>query len=527
MRFAPSLLFALGIFLSAFIPIESAAFARETTVSSERDSVNVTVYQDPNRNGRPINANWPGGYALISEKRTIIIASGESQIRFEGVSEGMLPESAVLSGLPQGVIEKNRDERLLSPYGLVDSYLKRRVTIKRTSGETGKVTEKEVFITAGPNGGVIFESDEGFEALRCTGLPERISYPKAPDDLSAEPTLSIITQSEREVRATVTLTYLASGFDWQANYIANVDPDAPALADGDKKLNLFAWLTVANGGNQSFDNANLMAIAGAPNRENTAIQVRPTGQGLRLECWPQGRTHEIGLSGQFIDRGFQDGVNAEEIVVSASRLKLEAPPPPPPAPVAAIQAEQENLGDLKLYRIPEPVDVKAKGQKQVAMIVQPDAQYRRIYKVNSLSYGENQSPVSYLLRSRNKEEKGLGLPLPAGRFSVFENSSYGPLLVGEGSIEDRAIGNKVELQMPASPQVRMSNTKLSEKKRKSVYEVKVSNALDHPVTMEIALDRDARRNKQIQNIDGVPTWVITVPANDKASLTYKVKRPKP
>lgn len=505
--------------------VSAEARARETVISEKSDDVNVTVYQDQNRGNRAINANWPRGYALISEKRTITIPAGESQIRFEGVSEGMLPESAVISGLPKGVIEKNRDERLLSPFGLIDAFLKRQVTVTRTNAVTGEVTTKDVLITAGPSGGVIFESDDGFEALRCTGLPERITYDEIPPDLSAKPTLSIITQADTESRVTLTLTYLAQGFDWQANYIANVDPDKPLSAVGESEMNLFAWLTVANGGNQSFDNANLMAIAGAPNRERFGSLLRPTGQALRLQCWPQGRTHEIPLWGLPSDEGF---AQADSIVVTATRFKREGPPPAPlSAPVAAIQAEQENLGDLKLYRIPERVDVKAKGQKQVAMIVQPDAQYERIYKVQASKFADSSMPIPYILHSKNDKEKGLGLPLPSGKFAVFENSRFGRLLIGEGNIDDRAIGDKVELQMPASAQVQMTHVKIYEKKRQSQYEINISNALNHPINIEVELDLDTRNHKNIVRIDGKPTWVATIAANSEAQLSYKVKRPKP
>ncbi len=530
MRAFSSFTHAMGIFLSAHIlPINDQAIAREIVISSERGSVNLTIYQDPNRFGRSINANWPRGYALISEKRTITIPAGETQIRFEDVSEGMFPESAVVSGLPQGVIEKNRDERLLSPFGLVDAYLKRRVTIKRTSGETGAITEKEAFITAGPTGGVVLESDEGFEALRCTGLPERIIYPKAPEDLSAKPTLSIITQSDREVRATVTLTYLASGFDWQANYIANIDPDA--LADGEKKMDLFAWLTVANGGNQSFDNANLMAIAGSPNREDTGRQIRPTGKGLRLQCWPQGRTHQIPLRGNFpppppppapVAFEAAECDDCDVIVVTASKRTSVAETL---TPVAAIKAEQENLGNLKLYRIPEKVDVKAKGQKQVAMIVQPDAQYRRIFVTDVSEFDDGDTfPLEYILRSQNDRESGLGLPLPSGQFSVFENSKYGPLFIGEGSLDDSAIDEEVELFMSAVPDVRLEIQSAKKSKRRQNYIATLSNALNHPIEAEIDIPYIlSGRHKNIKEIDGIATWVVTVPANDEAVLKYSVK----
>ncbi len=520
MRIFTNLFSIFRLFILVIIlPVSSEVFAREVVVSTERDSVNLTIYQAPNRNGRAINANWPGGYALISEKRTIVIPAGETQIRFEDVSEGMLPESAVVSGLPQGVIEKNRDERLLSPFGLVDAYLKRRVTIKRTSGETGKVTEKEVFITAGPTGGVILESDEGFEALRCTGLPERIIYPKAPHDLSAKPTLSIITQSDREVRVTLTLTYLAQGFDWQANYIANIDPDAAVLADDERKMNLFAWLTVANGGNQSFDNANLMAIAGSPNRENSGRQIRPTGKGLRLQCWPQGRTHAIKVQDKLIVTGSRLRPQERSLAIVADAMNEL------PQLKAAIQAEQENLGDLKLYRIPERVDVKAKGQKQVAMIVQPNAQYRRIFigDVSEFNDGETFA-LEYILRSKNEKKSGLGLPLPSGRFAVFENSKYGPLLIGEGSIGDSAIDEEVELFMPAVPDVRLEIQSAKNNKRQQNYRATLSNASNYPIEAEIDIPYIlSGRNKNITKIDGIETWVVTVPANGEAVLKYSVK----
>ena len=65
------------------------------------------------------------------------LPAGVSVLRFEGVAEGLLPETAVVSGLPDGVIEKNRDARLLSPAGLVDAYLKRSVTLRRTNRFVG------------------------------------------------------------------------------------------------------------------------------------------------------------------------------------------------------------------------------------------------------------------------------------------------------------------------------------------------------------------------------------------------------
>ena len=127
--------------------------AQQIVASSDPEAVSLTVYRGQKYGNAPISKDWPTGYALITERRTVSIPAGESVVRFEGVAEVMFPESAIVTGLPKGVKEKNRDARLLSPQGLVYAYLKRQVTLTRTSRVTGVVRTQEAFITAGPGGG--------------------------------------------------------------------------------------------------------------------------------------------------------------------------------------------------------------------------------------------------------------------------------------------------------------------------------------------------------------------------------------
>ncbi|WP_430417736.1 DUF4139 domain-containing protein [Parasphingorhabdus sp.] len=509
------------------VPVNALA-AQQLVVSDKPEDVSITIYRAPDRGDRAINANWPQGYALITETRTINLPAGEAMIRFEGVSEGMFPESAIVTGLPDGVREKNRDARLLSPQGLVDAYLKRRVSITRTVKATGKSRTQNVFITAGPGGGVIFESEDGFEALRCTGLPERMIFAKVPAGLSAKPTLSILTTSQRAMTATLSLTYLASGFDWQANYVATVKQRKPGERT---KMDLFAWLTVANGGNQSFENANMMAIAGEPNRERRGNQARPTGGGLEIRCWPMQRTHEVPFNMGYLlppppppppPAPMAMMADSEVIIVTAERRKgsvMEMA-----SPVAVVVAEQEDLGDLKLYRVPERVTVNAKGQKQVAMIVQSDVSYDRIYVANASDYSDDNAPLSYILRSRNDEENGLGIPLPAGKVAVFENSPVGPLLAGEGNLPDRAINNEVEVVVGESSDVRLSAIELRRTKKRGFWRATIANARNHPVDVEMEIPYEiSGKVPGVEMIDGVPTWRITVPANDEISLNYTIR----
>src|SRR3546814_9672993 len=105
----------------------------------------------------------------------------------------MIAVSAIVTGLPGGVVQKNRDAALLSPASLLDGSLGNRVHIRRTDGATGKVTEEEAIIRSGAAGAVVLQTPAGYEALRCTGIPETIVYDGVPAGLTATPTLSVTT----------------------------------------------------------------------------------------------------------------------------------------------------------------------------------------------------------------------------------------------------------------------------------------------------------------------------------------------
>ena len=78
------------------------------------------------------------------------------------------------------------------------------------------------------------------------------------------------------------------------------------------------------------------------------------------------------------------------------------------------------LGDLKLYRIPEPVTVAAHSQKQVSFLDQPNVQVRSVYRHRLYpSEDGDLDPARRFLITRNRGEEGLGIPLPAGRVQLF------------------------------------------------------------------------------------------------------------
>lgn len=508
-------------FVLLVLTLVSAPASAGNVVSRDVSDVSVTIYRDPHRREGEMQRDWPGGYALISETRTISIPAGESTIRFEGVAEGMLPETAIVTGLPKAVREKNRDARLISPSGLVDSYLKRSVHLRRTDKKTGKVREQDAIIQAGPNGGVIVKTAAGFEALGCSGLPERMVYDGIPDGLSARPTLSIVASSDRAVTATVQLTYMAQGFDWSASYVATVDGDT-------KSTRLFAWLTVANGGVESFKNARLQVVAGQPRKERNAPRLAQPQPELRLQCWPMDTTsthpgwglrYPVPPPPAPVPSMAMDSEGYQEIVVTGSKIEgrmMSAP--------VAMKAVQEELGDLKLYRVPERVTVAAQGQKQVAMIDQPDAHFARIYRVVVGTYDTEAEQMPFLLRSKNGEAQGLGLPLPAGHVAVFETLDGFDLLVGETGVRDIAIDEDVELTLGSSPDVTWTLTKTSESKSRQSWTAEITNARSVDIDAEVIVPFElANKPAGLQRGKGGWKLPVRVPANDRASVRYTIK----
>ncbi|MBM3927651.1 MAG: hypothetical protein FJ335_04225, partial [Sphingomonadales bacterium] len=304
--------------LAALLAVAAQAAAEPATVRASAPSdIAVTVYRDPGRQrGGAIDRRNPNGFALIIETRTVQLPAGEATVRFEGVADGMIPVSAVVDGLPGGTVEKNRDARLLSPVALVDGTLGRRVTLRRTNRTTGAVREEEATIVAGPARGVVLRTANGIEALGCSGLPEKPVYDRVPPGLSSDPVLSVTTRSPRATTATVTLSYLATDFDWNASYVATLRPDGATL-------DLFAWMTLANANGQTFANARVNAVAGRVDRRFYR-QYRQAAGGLLLHCYPLGTTTS--------DLPTYGVGAAEDIVVTGSRMMMMSVPPPPPPP---------------------------------------------------------------------------------------------------------------------------------------------------------------------------------------------------
>ncbi|OYW44425.1 MAG: hypothetical protein B7Z08_11120 [Sphingomonadales bacterium 32-68-7] len=516
------------------LALATPAAARETVEAAAPSSLAVTLYRDPARGvDDAMNRQRPRGFAMITETRQVVLPPGESTIRFTGVAEGMVAVSAIVTGLPGGTIEKNRNADLLSPAALVDGTLGNRVTVTRTNPATGEAVAEDAVVRTRADGGIVLETSQGFEAVRCSGLPEKLTFERVPAGLSAQPVFSVDTRDPTGGTYDVQLTYLAWGFDWQANYVAT-------LAEGGRgdrvNMRLMSWVTLLNDNGQSFENAELLVVAGKLNvvSDFQSLAAPPDARPLSLTCFPIGST--------------------------AAGTPIPAPPPPPmPPPMPMMSAAivvtgsrvarasyeantpvvvmgEEALGDLKLYRAPERVTVAAKGLKQIAFLDMLRVEARLLYLAGCTPYDDDDEavPTGMMLATVNDKRHGLGAAMPMGGIAVFEPSSSGEQLVGEESLRDYAVGQDVEIRFGDSSQVfaqcvRSADFDIGQHPtRWNAMHTVLTNANPHAVTVRIGFGYSGSwqlrglRGTRIK--DGEVIYEVTVPANGRRELRWESRQ---
>ena len=148
-------------------------------------------------------------------------------------------------------------------------------------------------------------------------------------------------------------------------------------------LDLSAWVTLGNFSSSSFSQAPVQILAGRLERSG---QTRPVA-GQRApkldQCWPinSGRRQPPRFNQDFV---------LEQVVVTGQRMRSEAiagvplaapraaAPPAPPPP--------EDLGDYKLYSLPEPTTLAAHQVKQLALFDRQGVAYQRLFRFDQSSF---------------------------------------------------------------------------------------------------------------------------------------------
>lgn len=507
--------------------------AQTETVSGAPDRTAVVIYRDQPvdtaalmaRANQPWNSGLDReGLALIVERRVIDLPAGEAVIRFRGVATGIVPQTATLDGLPADVVERNTDFDLLSPGSLLNRSVGEVVRVVRTNPATGEQVVRSAVVRSGATGTVL-EIDGRLEALNCSGLTERIIFDRLPEGLNDQPVLSVRTRAPSAGRYTVTLAYLATGLQWSADYVARLNPNG-------RTLDLTGWITLANFSGTGFSRSPVQVVAGTLNRNADTRPVDPVEVERESRCWPQDTTTS-GPSGPTFreDRVayaappmMVGAAMMDEIVVTGSRIRREK------------LAEQGELGDYKIYTLPEVTDVNARQTKQVRFLEQSGVRFTRLYRHVIDAYDEDEPAApALLLRLKNDRREGLGVPLPGGGVSLIERQAGHGLLTGQARFNDRGIGLPVELEFGRAMDLTVEHSLEDEREvgKKTRVTVSATVANDKPEAVEIELSPGEYENDGFRIVSsnarsiitdaGLPAWRLRVPAGRSRTLRYTIE----
>jgi len=463
----------VAILLSLTVLQAARAGEKKTTLDDQKE-VAVTIYNQD--------------LALVRDRRTVALDSGENVLAFREVSAKIRPETALIKDLshPDGffVIEQNFDFDLLTPQKLLEKYVGKKVGIIRTHPATGEETEEEATVLSA-NNGVVIRAGDRIE----TGVPGRLVYRDIPENLRDRPTLVLYLNSPVSGSQDMELSYLTGGLGWKADYVAELDPK-------DTKLDISGWVTLTNTSGATYRNARLQLVAGDVHR------AQPEG---------------------YADRVFE----------GMAMTKAAAAP----------RMAEEALFEYHLYTLDRPATISENQTKQVALLSASGVPVTKEFLLMgneyyyTSSYGDlgQKMKAGVFVEFMNKEEGGLGMPLPKGVVRVYKKDSAGNAqFVGEDSVDHTPKNEEVRLKLGDAFDVTADKKqtdfkKVGDRTYESAYEFVIKNAKPEPVTVKVQepMPGDwsvvSESHKHAKEAAGTAVWLVDVPAEGKATLTYRVR----
>ncbi|HEY1708900.1 MAG TPA: DUF4139 domain-containing protein [Rhizomicrobium sp.] len=416
--------------------------------------------------------------ALVQDIRHLDVAAGRSRLEFKDVSAAIKPETVALSAKGLSVIEQNFDYDLLTPAKMMEKAVGKQIQIIRTNPGNGAQTPETATVLS-VNEGVVLKVGNHIEVLRDDGIPTRVIFSSIPENLRAQPTLSVSVDAASAGARDVTLSYLTRGLSWKADYVA-------LFNEKQDTMHLQGWVTLTNTSGTSYRNAKTQLIAGA-------VNLTDGGNGN----WQPGYSNYAARSA---------GTGA---------------------------TNQESIADYYLYKLPERVSVAQNQTKQVGFLDLSDVKTVHGYEYRADSFAGASEPehAASVLKFSNT-----GAPLPAGVARVYMRDEAGePKFVGEDSLDHTPAGSDLAIKMGDAFDITVQPTlvqseRLSKWRTRYQMSYEFKNASSAPAAVDLrqgGMWRDGKVDDESlpsKRIDAhTLDWSVPVPAGGSTTLTFTVE----
>ncbi|MFT5440804.1 MAG: hypothetical protein ACI9MJ_002678 [Alphaproteobacteria bacterium] len=425
---------------------------------------------------------YQGGFALVHDVRRANLPEGLATLILPDLSDRL-----DIATIRLGVGEKAQvrsltlDREVLSSGALLRRSVGEKVRVARINPVTGVETFEDAEVLAVAPGLVLRIGDR-IE----TAIPGRIVFADVPPDLRPAPGIVAAVSVPAAGQRAVSLSYLTDGISWKTSYVGR-------LAEGEDLMELTGWALVDNQTNTAYPDTQLSLIAGQVNR--AAGQPVPQPQMARLAM------AEASFSG---------------------------------VPAGAT-------GPYYRYALPQTFDIRPRQQTQVELIRSDAvALVRTLRTEGGPLFNIRSATASQLVTARltvaNETENGLGLPMPAGLFSLFEAAGGREVFQGGASVTATPVGTEMTVNLGRSFDVTFERTVLDFNRTGSRNEnvdttqrLTLKNGGSRPAQVEIVenfqgewkIVRESSAHTQKSAFQAL--WEVTVPANGETSLEYRAQ----
>jgi hypothetical protein len=450
----------------ASIALSGRAFAQAPAPSAP--DVGLTIYNND--------------LALVQDVRTLDLTKGRQRVEFKDVSAAIRPETVSLTAPGVQIVEQNFDYDLLTPAKMMEKAVGQQIQIVRINPGDGKET-RETATVLSVNNGVVLKIGDRIEVLRDDGVPTRVIFDRIPENLRAQPTLSVTVNSEQAGPRQATLSYLTKGLSWKADYVALFDEPKGAL-------DVQGWITLTNTSGTGFSDARVQLVAGE-------VQTADN-------------------PGQQNFNGYRQGYGGQ---------------------AGAEASTQARVADFYVYPLAQRTSVAQNQTKQVGFLEAAGVKARKAYVYRAGWFQSLQQPAhaEVALEFANSGAGGLGAPLPAGVVRVYQRDAKGePKFIGESRIDHTPQGSDLVIKTGEAFDVTIQPTLVSQESDglyRSRYTMTylIKNARGAPVTVEIrqgGLWRNGKTTKETlksRRIDAYTLgWDVPVAANSETTLGFTV-----
>ena len=431
---------------------------------------------------------YNGNLGLVKDQRPIELKRGVFTLPFKDVAAQIDPTSVAFSALGHPgaveVLEQNYEYDLLTPQALLEKYVGETVTLYMRRGEHNEEFPVKAKLLS-VQGGAVYQIGDSI----ALNPPGRVVLPDLKGDLKALPTLVWTLKSDRSGAEPVEVSYLTTGLNWKADYVAT-------LAEDDKSLSLGGWVTLQNSSGTAYPNAKLKLVAGD-------IHRAPTSQNRRDEY------HALKAATEMPDES---------------------------------SFEERTFFEYHLYDLPRPTTIKNNQTKQIRLLGGSGVKTDKVYRLAGAPWyytqqygGEKGLKIGVYQEFDNKKRNGLGIALPGGVVRLYKADTDGSLqLISEDRIDHTPRDERIKLKVGeafdiVAERIQTEYRKLAPGLYEEEFEVVIRNHKDERIMVEVVepLPSDWTMLSNTHDYEELDAFTVRfdvpVASHGEATLRYRVR----